>query len=113
MHDSFLPISGAILLANMMVDEVIIGALGSGLYGMLLFCVVSVFVDGLVVGRTPEYCRQKIEALEIKMTIMALACVPAASARQQQVRQDSLPVPTGPAPQPDPLRPRSRNTAHK
>jgi potassium-transporting ATPase potassium-binding subunit len=77
MHDSFLPLSGAILLANMMVDEVIVGAPGSGLYAMLLFCIVSVFVAGLMVGRTPEYVGKKIESSEIKMTILALACVPA------------------------------------
>jgi potassium-transporting ATPase potassium-binding subunit len=79
MHDSFLPLSGAILLANMMVDEVIVGAPGSGLYGMLLFCIVAVFVAGLMVGRTPEYVGKKIESSEIKMTILALACVPAAT----------------------------------
>ena len=79
MHDSFLPLGGAILFANMMVDEVIIGAPGSGLYGMLLFCFVSVFVAGLMIGRTPEYVGKKIETPEIKMTILALACVPAAT----------------------------------
>jgi K+-transporting ATPase ATPase A chain len=79
MHDSFLPLGGAVLLANMMVDEVIIGAPGSGLYGMLLFCLVTVFIAGLMVGRTPEYVGKKIEAPEIKMTILALACVPAAT----------------------------------
>jgi potassium-transporting ATPase potassium-binding subunit len=79
MHDSFLSISGAILLANMMVDEVIIGAPGSGLYGMLLFCIVTVFVSSLMVGRTPEYIGKKIDSSEIKMTILALACVPAAT----------------------------------
>jgi potassium-transporting ATPase potassium-binding subunit len=79
MHDSFLPLSGAILLANMMVDEVIIGAPGSGLYGMLLFCIVAVFMAGLMIGRTPEYIGKKIGAAEIKMTILALICVPAAA----------------------------------
>jgi K+-transporting ATPase ATPase A chain len=79
MHDSFLPLGGAVLLANMMVDEVIIGAPGSGLYGMVLFCLVTVFVAGLMIGRTPEYVGKKIETPEIKMTILALACVPAAT----------------------------------
>jgi potassium-transporting ATPase potassium-binding subunit len=79
MHDSFLPLSGAILLANMMVDEVIVGAPGSGLYGMLLFCVVSVFLAGLMIGRTPEYVGKKIGSSEIKMSILALICVPAAT----------------------------------
>jgi potassium-transporting ATPase potassium-binding subunit len=79
MHDSFMPLSGAILLSNMMVDEVIIGAPGSGLYGMLLFCIVSVFLAGLMIGRTPEYIGKKIGSSEIKMTLLALICVPAAT----------------------------------
>jgi K+-transporting ATPase ATPase A chain len=79
MHDSFLPLSGGILLANMMIDEVIVGAPGSGLYGMLLFCIVTVFLAGLMIGRTPEYLGKKIGASEIKMTILALICVPAAT----------------------------------
>jgi len=78
MHDSFLPLSGAILFANMMVDEVIIGAPGSGLFGILLFCIVAVFLAGLMVGRTPEYVGKKIGPPEVKMTILALSCVPAA-----------------------------------
>ena len=79
MHDSFLPLSGGILLANMMVDEVIVGAPGSGLYGMLLFCIVAVFLAGLMIGRTPEYVGKKIGSSEVKMTILALICVPAAT----------------------------------
>jgi K+-transporting ATPase ATPase A chain len=79
MHDSFLPLSGGILLANMMVDEVIVGAPGSGLYGMLLFCIVTVFLAGLMIGRTPEFIGNKIGASEIKMAILALLCVPAAT----------------------------------
>jgi potassium-transporting ATPase potassium-binding subunit len=79
MHDSFLPLSGGILLANMMVDEVIVGAPGSGLYGMLLFCVVAVFLAGLMIGRTPEYVGKKIGSSEVKMTILALICIPAAT----------------------------------
>ena len=78
MHDSFLPLSGGILFANMMVDEVIIGAPGSGLFGILLFCIIAVFLAGLMVGRTPEYVGKKIGPPEIKMTILALSCVPAA-----------------------------------
>ena len=54
-HDSFMPLSGGLLMANMMLDEVIVGGVGSGLFGMLLFCIVTVFVGGLMVGRTPEY----------------------------------------------------------
>ena len=79
MYDSFLPLSGGILLANMMVDEVIVGAPGSGLYGMLLFCVVAVFMAGLMIGRTPEYVGKKIGSAEVKMTILALICIPAAT----------------------------------
>jgi K+-transporting ATPase ATPase A chain len=77
MHDSFMPLGGAVLMLNMMLDEVIVGGVGSGLYGMLLFCMVTVFVGGLMIGRTPEYVGKKIEAPEIKMTILALLCVPA------------------------------------
>jgi K+-transporting ATPase ATPase A chain len=79
MHDSFLPLSGGILLANMMVDEVIVGAPGSGLFGMLLFCIVAVFLAGLMIGRTPEFVGKKIGSSEIKMTILALISVPAAT----------------------------------
>jgi potassium-transporting ATPase potassium-binding subunit len=55
MHDSFAPLGGGMVMANMMLDEVIVGAPGSGLFGMLLFALVAVFVAGLMVGRTPEY----------------------------------------------------------
>jgi K+-transporting ATPase ATPase A chain len=79
MHDSFLPLSGGILLGNMMVDEVIVGAPGSGLYSMLLFCIVSVFLAGLMIGRTPEYVGKKVGSFEIKMTLLVLICVPAAT----------------------------------
>jgi potassium-transporting ATPase potassium-binding subunit len=76
MHDSFMPLSGAILLANMMVGEVIVGGPGSGLYGMLLFCIVAVFLAGLMIGRTPEYVGKKMRTAEVKMTILALIAVP-------------------------------------
>jgi K+-transporting ATPase ATPase A chain len=79
MHDSFMPLAGGILLANMMVDEVIVGAPGSGLYGMLLFGIVAVFLAGLMIGRTPEYVGKKIAAAEVKMTVLALICIPAAT----------------------------------
>jgi K+-transporting ATPase ATPase A chain len=77
MHDSFTPLSGLVLLANMMLDEVIVGGPGSGLFGMLLFAMVAVFVAGLMIGRTPEYLGKKIEANEIKMTMLVLLTVPA------------------------------------
>jgi len=67
-----------VLMANMMVDEVIVGAPGSGLFGILLFAIVAVFVAGLMVGRTPEYLGKKISATEVKMTMLALLAVPLA-----------------------------------
>jgi len=77
MHDSFMPLSGVVLMANMMLDEVIVGGPGSGLFGMLLFVIVAVFVAGLMIGRTPEYLGKKIGGLEVTMTMLALLCVPA------------------------------------
>jgi K+-transporting ATPase ATPase A chain len=75
MHDSFMPLSSLVLMGNMMLDEVIIGGPGSGLSGMLLFAVVSVFIAGLMIGRTPEYLGNKIEAREVKLTMLALLAV--------------------------------------
>ena len=77
MHDSFSPLGGGMLMANMMMDEVIIGAPGSGLFGMLLYAIIAVFVAGLMVGRTPEYLGKKIQSAEVKMAILALLVVPA------------------------------------
>jgi potassium-transporting ATPase potassium-binding subunit len=76
MHDSFLPLSGLVLMANMMLDEVIVGGPGSGLFGMLLFVIVAVFIAGLMIGRTPEYLGNKIGASEVKMAMLALLVVP-------------------------------------
>jgi K+-transporting ATPase ATPase A chain len=78
MHDSYMPLSGLVMMANMMLDEVIIGGPGSGLFGILLFSIVAVFAAGLMIGRTPEYLGKKIEGNEVKMTMLALLCVPAA-----------------------------------
>jgi K+-transporting ATPase ATPase A chain len=78
MHDSFMPLSGLVLLSNMMLDEVIVGGPGSGLFGMLLFAIVAVFAAGLMIGRTPEYIGKKLEGNEVKMTMLALLCPPAA-----------------------------------
>jgi K+-transporting ATPase ATPase A chain len=77
MHDSFMPLSGFALMANMMLDEVIVGGPGSGLFGMLLFVIVAVFVAGLMIGRTPEYLGNKIGGNEVKMAMLALLVVPA------------------------------------
>ena len=76
MHDSYLPVGGMVPLVNMQLGEVIFGGVGSGLYGMLLFVIVAMFVAGLMVGRTPEYLGKKLEAKEVKMTILALLSLP-------------------------------------
>ncbi|MGH7077810.1 MAG: potassium-transporting ATPase subunit KdpA [Acetobacteraceae bacterium] len=76
MHDSFLPLGGMIPLVNMQLGEVIFGGVGSGLYGILAFAIVAMFVAGLMVGRTPEYLGKKLEAREVKMTILALLSLP-------------------------------------
>jgi K+-transporting ATPase ATPase A chain len=76
MHDSFTPLGGMIPLVNIELGEVIFGGVGSGLYGMLAFAIVAMFVAGLMVGRTPEYLGKKLEAKEVKMTILALLSLP-------------------------------------
>ena len=63
-------------LINMELGEVIVGGVGAGLYGMLLFAIIAVFVAGLMVGRTPEYLGKKIEAREVKLTMLAVLCLP-------------------------------------
>lgn len=72
MHDSFLPLGGMVLIANMALGEVTFGGVGSGLYGMLGSAIVAMYVSGLMVGRTPEYLGKKLEAREVKMTVLAL-----------------------------------------
>ncbi len=72
MHDSFTPIGGSIPLLNMMLGEVIYGGVGAGLYGMFLFIVLTVFIAGLMVGRTPEYLGKKIEAHDVKLAMLAV-----------------------------------------
>jgi potassium-transporting ATPase potassium-binding subunit len=76
MHDSFLPVGGMVPLIDIQLGEVIFGGVGSGLYGMLAFAIVAMFVAGLMVGRTPEYLGKKLEAKEVKMTILALLSLP-------------------------------------
>ncbi len=78
MHDSFMPLGGMIPLINMQLGEIIIGGVGAGLYGMLLFVIIAIFVAGLMVGRTPEYLGKKIEAKEVKMTMLAILVLPLA-----------------------------------
>jgi potassium-transporting ATPase potassium-binding subunit len=76
MHDSFMPLAGMIPMINIQLGEIIFGGVGSGLYGMLLFAIVAVFVAGLMVGRTPEYLGKKIEAREVKMAMLAILILP-------------------------------------
>lgn len=76
MHDSFTALGGLIPLVNMQLGEVIIGGVGAGLYGMLIFVLIAIFVAGLMVGRTPEYLGKKIEAKEVKMAMLGILCLP-------------------------------------
>jgi potassium-transporting ATPase potassium-binding subunit len=76
MHDSFTPLAGLVLLVDMMLGETVLGGVGSGLYGMLVFVIVAVFVAGLMVGRTPEYLGKKIEAYEMKMASFNILIMP-------------------------------------
>jgi K+-transporting ATPase ATPase A chain len=76
MHASFTPLGGMVPVINMELGEVIVGGVGAGLYGMLLFAIISVFVAGLMVGRTPEYIGKKIEGREVKLTMLAILCLP-------------------------------------
>jgi potassium-transporting ATPase potassium-binding subunit len=76
MHDSFTPIGGMVPLVNIMLGEIIFGGVGSGLYGMLIFCVLSVFIAGLMVGRTPEYLGKKIESYDVKMSMLYVLIFP-------------------------------------
>ena len=71
-HDSFTPLGGLVPLFNMQTDDVIFGGVGSGLYGMLLYAIVGVFIAGLMVGRTPEYIGKKIQQKEVKMALFAI-----------------------------------------
>ena len=72
MHDSFTPIGGLVPMFNIMTGEVIFGGVGAGLYGILLYCILAVFIAGLMVGRTPEYLGKKIEQKEVKMAMLAV-----------------------------------------
>jgi K+-transporting ATPase ATPase A chain len=76
MHDSLMPLGGLVPMANIMLGEIIFGGVGSGLYGMLLFAILAVFIAGLMVGRTPEYLGKKIESKEVKMAMLAILILP-------------------------------------
>src|SRR5205823_10339780 len=71
MHDSYTPLGGLVPLFNIETGEVIFGGVGAGLYGILLYAIVAVFIAGLMVGRTPEYVGKKIEQKEVKMAMVA------------------------------------------
>jgi len=76
MHDSLMPLGGLVTLWNMMLGEVVFGGVGSGLYGMLVFALLAVFIAGLMIGRTPEYLGKKIEAYDMKMIAIAILATP-------------------------------------
>jgi K+-transporting ATPase ATPase A chain len=76
MHDSYTPLGGLVPLVNMMLGEVIFGGVGAGMYGILVFVVLSVFIAGLMVGRTPEYLGKKIEAFDVQMAMLAVLVFP-------------------------------------
>jgi len=75
-HDSFMPLGGMVPLVNMMLSEVIFGGVGAGMYGMLIYVVLAVFIAGLMVGRTPEYLGKKIEAYDVKMAMLVVLVFP-------------------------------------
>jgi K+-transporting ATPase ATPase A chain len=76
MHDSFTPLGGLVPLVNIMLGEVVFGGVGAGMYGVLIFVVLSVFIAGLMVGRTPEYLGKKIEAYDVKMAMLYVLIFP-------------------------------------
>ena len=78
MHDSFTALGGLVPIINMQLGEVVVGGVGAGIYGFLLFAILAVFVAGLMVGRTPEYVGKKIEAREVKLAVLAIAVLPLA-----------------------------------
>src|SRR5204862_780033 len=76
MHDSFTPLGGLVPLANIMLGEVVFGGVGAGLYGILIYVILAVFIAGLMVGRTPEYLGKKIEAYDVKMAMLVVLVFP-------------------------------------
>src|SRR6202007_733908 len=75
-HDSFMPLGGMVPLVNIMLSEVICGGVGAGMYGILIYVVLAVFIAGLMVGRTPEYLGKKIEAYDVKMAMLVALVFP-------------------------------------
>ena len=76
MHDSFSPLGGMVPMFNMMLGEIVFGGVGAGLYGMLLFVLVTVFLAGLMIGRTPEYLGKKLETREVRLLVASLLVMP-------------------------------------
>ncbi len=76
MHDSYMPLGGMVLLVNILLGEVVFGGVGAGMYGILIFIILTVFIAGLMVGRTPEYLGKKIEAYDVKMAMLAILILP-------------------------------------
>jgi len=76
MHDSFMPLGGMVPLANIMMGEIVFGGVGAGMYGMLIFVVLSVFIAGLMVGRTPEYLGKKVQAYEVQLSMLYVLIFP-------------------------------------
>jgi len=76
MHDSFMPLGGMVPLINIMTGEIIFGGVGAGMYGMLIFVVITVFIAGLMVGRTPEYLGKKVQAFDVQMSMLYLLIFP-------------------------------------
>src|SRR6202040_2818945 len=72
MHDSFTPLGGMIPLINIMLGEVVFGGVGAGLYGVVVFVILAVFIAGLMVGRTPEYLGKKIESYDVQMAMLSI-----------------------------------------
>jgi K+-transporting ATPase ATPase A chain len=103
MHDSYTPLGGVIPMFNLQTDEVIFGGVGSGLYGILLYAIVGIFIAGLMVGRTPEYLGKKIEQKEVKMAMVAIIAtalvilVFAAASTAVRFREKGYWNPPGPA----------------
>lgn len=76
MHDSFMPLGGMVPMVNILLGEIVFGGVGAGLYGMLIFVIISVFIAGLMVGRTPEYLGKKIEAYDVQLAMLYLLIFP-------------------------------------
>ena len=98
MHDSFTPLGGLVPLVNIMLGEIVFGGVGAGMYGILIFVVLSVFIAGLMVGRTPEYLGKKIEAYDVKMAMLYVLIFPlmilVLAAASRSFLKDLRPLPT-------------------